>query len=127
MNSCVTHGVRITVAAKYLPDQSEPSEEKYLFAYEIIIENAGEQTVQLLRRHWHIRDAEGHVEEVHGDGVVGQTPILAPGQSFTYTSYCPLKTDYGTMRGEYEMMRPDGSFFEAKIPSFALLPQHLLN
>lgn len=122
-----THGVRVSVTAKFLPDHSEPGENKFLFAYEVTIANVGRETVQLLRRHWLIRDADGHVEEVRGEGVVGETPILAPGQSFTYQSYCPLKTIYGTMRGEYEMMRPDGSNFDAQIPAFALMPQSLLN
>ena len=125
--TCLTQGIRVSVSAKYLSDHSEPGEAKFLFSYEVTITNEGEESVQVLRRHWVIKDANHHVEEVRGDGVIGQTPILAAGQSFTYVSYCPLKTTTGTMRGEYEVMRPSGYIFEALIPPFALMPQNMLN
>jgi ApaG protein len=115
------------VQTQYLPDQSDPAANKYLFAYQITIANEGTQPAQLLTRHWVIKDAYNHVEEVRGEGVVGETPLLEPGQSFTYTSYCPLRTEYGTMRGTYGMMRPDGEIFDAIIAPFALMPHFMLN
>ncbi len=127
MSTCVTQGIKITVNPSYLPDQSEPDENKFIFAYQITIANEGNQPAQLLDRHWIIKNAENHVEEVEGPGVIGQTPYLEPGESFTYTSFCPLSTDYGIMKGSYGMTRPDGERFEAEIAPFALLPQWMLN
>lgn len=127
MSVAVTQGIRVMVQTQYLPDQSDPSANKYLFAYQITIANEGTQPAQLLTRHWIIKDALNHVEEVRGEGVVGETPYLEPGQSFTYTSYCPLRTEYGTMRGTYGMVRPDGETFDAVIAPFALMPHSMLN
>lgn len=127
MSVAVTQGIRVMVQTQYLPDQSDPAANKYLFAYQITIANEGTQPAQLLTRHWIIKDALNHVEEVRGEGVVGETPHLEPGQSFTYTSYCPLRTEYGTMRGTYGMIRPDGETFDAVIAPFALMPHYMLN
>ncbi len=127
MSVCIAQGIKITVKTQYRSAESEPAENRYCFAYQITIENQGEQPAQLLTRHWIIKDAHNHVEEVKGAGVVGQTPLIQPGESFTYVSWCPLRTDYGTMRGSYGMMRPDGDTFEAAIAPFALLPQFMLN
>ncbi len=127
MSNSITQGIRIAVRPFYLADESEPQEEKFLFAYEITISNEGEAPAQLVDRHWIIKDAHNNIEEVEGDGVVGQTPFLEPGESFTYQSYCPLRTDYGFMRGTYGMLREDGERFEATIAPFALLPQWMLN
>jgi ApaG protein len=127
MSIATTHGIRITVRTRYLEDESEPRREKFVFAYQIAIANEGNDEAQLLTRHWIIQDAGNHVDEVIGDGVIGQTPVLAPGQEFVYTSYCPLKTEWGVMKGTYGMMRPDGERFEAVIAPFALLPPYLLN
>jgi ApaG protein len=124
---CVTEGIKISVEATYLPEQSEPEREKYIFAYQITIENRGDEAAQLLSRHWIIKDEYHAIEEVRGEGVVGETPHLEPGESFTYTSYCPLPTEFGTMRGTYTMQRPDGREFEAIIAPFALLTTALLN
>lgn len=127
MSIAVTQGIKVSVKTQYLEEESEPEQHKYFFAYQITIKNEGPQRVQLLTRHWIIKDATNEVEEVEGEGVVGQTPIIAPGDSYTYVSHCPLRTEYGTMRGSYGMVRPNGEAFEATIAPFALLPHYLLN
>ena len=127
MSVCITQGIKVSVRTRYLSDESEPENKKYLFAYEITIENEGTLPAQLVSRHWMIKDAFNEVEEVRGEGVVGQTPYLEPGESFTYSSYCPLRTDYGTMRGSYQMVRPNGEEFDAVIAPFALMPAFMLN
>jgi ApaG protein len=102
-------------------ERSQPLQGEYFFAYTIQIENEGSETVQLLSRHWIITDAEGHEEEVQGPGVVGEQPILAPGQSFEYTSACPLATPFGSMRGTYQMIAGEsGDKFDAEIAPFSL-------
>lgn len=127
MSVAITQGIRVAVRPFYLAEESDPQNDRYVFAYEITISNEGEAPAQLLDRHWVIKDAFQRVEEVQGPGVVGQTPYLAPGESFTYQSYCPLRTVYGFMRGEYGMIRPDGTRFEATIAPFVLMPQWMLN
>lgn len=108
------------VTPEYLPTHSEPDEQRFVFAYTVVIENQGAATVQLLRRHWIVTDGRGRVEEVEGEGVVGEQPRLDPGQSFQYTSGCILETPLGTMHGTYLMVREDGTTFEAEISPFAL-------
>ncbi|HEY4125073.1 MAG TPA: Co2+/Mg2+ efflux protein ApaG, partial [Rhizomicrobium sp.] len=109
----------------YLEDQSEPDEGKYLWSYTINIENRSQETVQLISRYWHITDAAGRVQEVRGPGVVGAQPVLQPGQSFEYTSGCPLPTASGTMAGRYQMKKMmAGEAFEAEIPAFLLESPH---
>jgi ApaG protein len=115
-----TLGVRVGATAYFLPDQSEPTDRKYLFGYTIVIANEGDFPVQLLRRHWIIIDGVGRREEVEGPGVVGQTPRLEPGEAFKYQSFCPLKTPWGTMEGTYQMGRDDGSTFDASVGRFFL-------
>ena len=127
MSIAITHGIRISVQTRYLDDESEPKQDKYVFAYQITIANEGSDDAQLLTRHWVIQDASNHVDEVIGDGVIGQMPILNPGNEFVYTSYCPLKTEWGIMKGTYGMVRPDGERFDAVIAPFVLMPPHLLN
>ena len=121
MSSAVTHGVRVTVESRYLPEQSSPHEESFVFAYTVTIANEGGVTVQLKARHWVITDASGQVEEVRGPGVVGEQPTLKPGQAFRYTSGCELKTPRGTMHGTYQMSREDGDGFDAEIAPFLLV------
>ena len=116
-----TRGVRVKVRAKYSAEHSEPSRQEWFFLYTVQIVNEGEETVQLLNRHWIITDAGGEVEEVRGPGVVGQKPILPPGESFEYTSGCPLSTPFGSMRGSYEMVTAAGERFEAEIGAFVLM------
>lgn len=115
-----TDGIRVQVKTMFLPDSSAPREGQYLFAYTIRISNVGEETAQLLSRYWIITDADGEVKEVRGPGVVGAQPVLEPGMSYEYTSYCPLKTNVGTMQGSYTMVRPGGELFEAQIAPFTL-------
>ena len=110
----------IDVATRYLDEQSEPGQDRYVFAYTIHIRNAGRVPARLLGRHWVITDANGKVQEVTGDGVVGEQPWLRPGEDFEYTSGAVLETQLGTMHGSYEMLADDGTRFEAPIPRFTL-------
>lgn len=119
-SEAVTRGVRVFVSAEYAPDRSRPTEKHWFFLYTITITNEGDQTVQLVSRHWIITDANNHVEEVKGPGVVGEQPVIAPGQSFTYTSGCPLRTPFGVMEGTYQMTTADGVEFDARISPFTL-------
>jgi ApaG protein len=119
-SEAVTRGVRVRVVSEYAPDRSRPADKEWLFLYTITISNEGSETVQLLTRHWIITDGNGHVEEVRGPGVVGEQPILAPGEAFEYTSRCPLRTPFGTMKGTYQMVTRDGEQFDAKIAEFTL-------
>ena len=119
----------ITVAVKtaYLPDQSDPARSTYVFAYTITITNTGEVAAQLISRHWIITDADAQVQEVKGLGVVGQQPLLQPGESFEYTSGTSLATAVGTMRGTYQMVAGDGKTFDAQIPQFTLSMPRVLH
>jgi ApaG protein len=119
-SEAVTNNVRVEVESHYAPDHSQPFQCQWFFHYTVTISNEGDDTVQLLSRHWIISDATGHTEEVHGPGVVGEQPVLAPGESFTYTSGCPLKTPTGLMRGTYSMVTENGEHFDVEIAPFAL-------
>lgn len=119
-SEAVTRGVRVQVLSEYSPERSAPASNQWFFLYTIEVTNEGSETVQLVSRHWIITDAEGRVEEVRGPGVVGQQPVLAPGQSFTYTSGCPLTTPFGTMEGTYQMVTGNGDTFDAKVAPFTL-------
>ena len=119
-SEATTRGVRVSVQSEYAAERSNPDAQQWFFLYTITIANRGTETVQLLSRHWIITDANGHVEEVRGPGVVGQQPVLPPGESFTYTSGCPLTTPFGTMEGTYQMATPSGETFDAKIAPFTL-------
>jgi len=114
------HVFAIDVATRYLDDQSEPEQDRYVFAYTIHIRNTGSVPARLLGRHWVITDANGNVQEVTGDGVVGEQPWLRPGEDFSYTSGAVLETHLGTMHGRYEMLADDGTRFDAPIPRFTL-------
>lgn len=127
MSDTLTRGVRIIVMPSYLFERSDPSAGRYLFAYQVMIHNAGEVPVQLRSRHWVITDGEGHVEEVRGPGVVGCQPRLAPGESFTYGSGCPLPTPIGTMHGSFQMVTDEGEGFDARIAPFRLAVPGILN
>lgn len=120
MYECETEGVWIRVEPDYLDEESEPDEGRFVWAYTIEIENRSEGTLQLVSREWQIADSRGRIEIVRGDGVVGEQPVLRPGESFRYTSGAPLATSSGFMSGNYEMRREDGSRFAARIPSFSL-------
>jgi len=121
MRSKRTNGVRIDVETYYVAEKSIPAMNQYLFGYEITITNENPEAVQLLHRHWVITDALGRVEEVKGPGVIGKQPRLKSGDSFTYDSFCPLPTPFGSMRGSYKMMRDNGEFFEVDVPLFSLV------
>ncbi len=127
MSDTTTHGVRIQVKTAYLPDTSAPDEGRYLFAYRIRISNVGDETVQLISREWIITDSDGDVETVRGPGVVGEQPVLDPGQSFEYTSFCPLPTPIGSMHGSYQMVAAGGQTFDATIAPFSLAVPNALN
>ena len=120
MSDTSTQGVRVGASATYLPEQSEPDQRRYVFGYTIVVCNDGEKPVQLMSRHWVIIDAYGRREDVSGPGVVGQTPRLEPGQAFKYQSFCPLRTVWGTMEGEYQMRYDDAQTFDAQIARFFL-------
>jgi ApaG protein len=115
-----TDGILIEVNPSYLREHSDPAQRLFVFSYEVTISNEGRQPARLVARHWVIRDGDGAEREVEGEGVVGEQPHLIPGGSFTYSSFCPLPTPTGSMRGTYRMVREDGTEFEAKIPLFFL-------
>jgi len=119
-SEAITRGIRVEVASRYLPERSQPLQSRWFFSYDIEISNRGDEVVQLLNRHWIITDANGRTEEVKGPGVVGNQPVLEPGESFRYTSFCPLTTPFGTMEGSYEMVTDGGETFLAKIERFTL-------
>ncbi|MBX3181755.1 MAG: Co2+/Mg2+ efflux protein ApaG [Polyangiaceae bacterium] len=119
-SEAVTRGVRIQVVPRYLPEQSQPERGRWFYVYQVSIVNEGEETVQLLSRHWIITDARGEVQEVRGPGVVGEQPVLATGEQFDYVSGCPLPTPFGSMRGSYQMVTEDGERFDAEIAPFSL-------
>lgn len=119
-SEAVTRGVRVRVESEYAPDRSDPSKNQWFFLYAVTISNEGPDTVQLLTRHWIIKDGTGHIEEVRGPGVVGKQPILKPGESFEYTSGCPLPTPFGVMEGTYQMSTDAGDRFDARIAPFTL-------
>lgn len=127
MSDTTTRGVRVVVRSAYIPERSSPSDAQYFFAYRIRISNAGEETVQLLSRHWVITDGAGQIEHVRGPGVVGEQPVLEPGESFEYTSFCPLPTPIGSMHGTYQMVTAGGSTFDAEIAPFSLAVPSALN
>ena len=114
------YAIEVAVEPRFLDDQSEPDAGRYVFAYTIRIRNLGRLAAQLLSRHWVITDGNGHVEEVRGEGVVGEQPRLEPGEQFTYTSGAVLETAVGTMEGSYDMVGDDGTHFDAPIPPFTL-------
>ena len=121
------HRIEVSARSFYVEAQSNPEARRYVFAYTITIRNAGEVAAQLLSRHWVITDSDGKVEEVRGEGVVGEQPHLNPGEEFRYTSGAVLESPVGTMRGSYRMVADDGAHFDAAIPEFALLAPRTLH
>lgn len=114
------YDTRVEVQTTYIPEQSEPDEDRYVFSYTVTIENHGKIAAKLLTRHWYITDADGNVQEVEGDGVVGEQPYLSPGDGFKYTSGTVLETPVGSMYGSYHMLADDGTEFDTQIPAFTL-------
>lgn len=128
MTTQITDGVKVSVETVYQPEYSNPENEHFMFAYKITIENLSGYSVQLLRRHWYIFDSNGTHREVEGEGVVGQQPIIEPGEQHEYVSGCNLKSDMGSMEGNYQMQRElDGLVFIVQIPKFLLITPHRLN
>ena len=118
----MTSGIRVQAAAQFMPEHSDPGRKSYVYVYRIVMSNQGDQKAGLQSRHWVIRDADGHREDVRGPGVVGEFPDLEPGDSFEYLSSCPLPTRWGTMEGSYGFRREDGVTFEVEIGRFFLVP-----
>ncbi len=126
-SEAITNNVRVEVQSQYAPGHSQPFQDKWSFHYTIRITNEGDDTVQLISRHWFFTDGNGEVQEVRGPGVVGEQPVLAPGEAFEYTSGCTLKTSTGTMRGTYQMVSEDGSHFDVEIATCALVEPYTIH
>ena len=124
MQSAVTRQIEVSVETSFLEKESDPGEQYFVWAYRITITNHSDENVKLLKRHWQITDAMGRMQEVRGDGVVGEQPVIAPGASFTYSSGTPLGTASGFMRGSYNMQDPYGAHFDIEIPAFSLDSPH---
>ena len=127
MSTPVAHSIKVDVVTAYMAEQSEPEERRYVFSYTITIRNEGTVPAKLMRRHWLITDADGHIQEVRGDGVVGEQPLLQPGQGFRYSSGAVLETPVGTMHGSYQMVADGGDEFDAPIAPFRLAKPGVLN
>lgn len=127
MSPANPYDIRVDVHARFLDDQSAPADNRYVFAYTIRIANTGSVPAKLLTRHWIITDANGRVQEVRGDGVVGEQPYLKPGQGFRYSSGAVLETPVGAMQGNYQMLADDGERFDAPIAPFRLAIPGVLN
>ena len=127
MSSTITEGIRVTVQPTFWPERSSPESGQFAFAYAVQIANVGNAPAQLKSRHWIITDANGLVQDVQGEGVVGAQPVLHPGEEFEYTSWCIIATPGGSMRGTYQMVTQDGDRFDAEIAPFRLALPQLLN
>jgi len=127
MSEAVTDSIRVEVLSQHSPENSRPQQGEWVFQYTVRITNQGQETVQLVSRHWIITDALEHTEEVRGPGVVGEQPVLAPGESFKYSSWCPLKTPTGMMQGTYQMVGPGGRQFDIEIAPFALRARYTVH
>jgi ApaG protein len=119
-SEAITRGIRVQVQSRYLPERSDPEADYHFFVYAVRITNLGEKPAQLISRHWVITDADGNTQEVQGEGVVGEQPHLESGESFEYTSACPLDTPVGAMQGTYQMVDADGDAFDAEVAPFTL-------
>ncbi len=126
-SEAVTRGIRVRVQSFFVKERSAPEQGEWFFAYQVTISNEGDETAQLVSRHWIITDGNGSEDEVRGPGVVGEQPVLAPGETFQYTSACPLGTPFGTMQGSYQMVTPGGEAFDAEIAPFALAQAQTVN
>ncbi len=126
-SDALTRGIRITVQSRFEPERSAPDEGQWFFSYHVRIANEGERVAQLVSRHWIITDGDGKEQVVRGPGVVGEQPVLEPGEAFEYTSGCPLGTPVGSMRGTYRMVAPGGEAFDAEIAPFGLAEPRVVN
>ena len=127
MSDAVTNGIRVEVLSRYSAENSQPGMGEWVFQYTVRLTNQGSDTVQLMTRHWIITDALEHIREVEGPGVIGEQPVLAPGESFKYSSWCPLATPTGMMRGTYQMVSEDGTQFDIEIAPFALRARYTVH
>lgn len=127
ISETTTRGLRVSTEAHFVPSRSRPEESQWFFTYSVRIENGSEDVVQLLSRHWIITDGDGHTEEVRGPGVIGEQPVLRPGEVFQYASNCPLPTPLGTMHGTFLMLLEGGQRFEAEVAPFTLSEPHAVN
>src|ERR1700679_3124205 len=127
MSDAVTNSIRVEVLSRHSPENSRPQQGEWIFEYTVRITNQGSDTVQLISRHWIITDALEHTEEERGPGVIGEQPVLAPGESFKYSSWCPLKTPTGLMRGAYQMVRAGGEKFDIEMPPFSLKARYTVH
>jgi ApaG protein len=127
MNEVELNNIKVDVETRYIEDQSNPEQNYFVFAYTITIKNRGRQNAQLLTRHWVITDSNSKIQEVRGDGVVGEQPLLKPGEQFVYTSGTMLETAVGTMKGSYQILADDGSHFDAQIEEFVLSTPRVLH
>ena len=127
MSGAEQNKIQVEVETRYIEEQSNPEQNYYVFSYTITIQNRGEQGAQLLTRHWVITDSNQKIQEVRGDGVVGEQPLLKPGEQFVYTSGTMLETSVGTMKGSYQMLADDGSHFDATIEEFVLSTPRVLH
>jgi len=127
MSEAVTNNIRVEVLSRHAPENSRPRNDEWVFEYTVRITNQGTEPVQLLSRHWYITDALEQTKEVVGPGVVGEQPVLAPGESFKYSSWCPLATPTGAMRGTYQMVKPGGEEFDIEIAPFALTARYTVH
>jgi ApaG protein len=127
LSEAVTRNISVEVLSQYSPENSQPERGEWVFQYTVRITNKGAETVQLISRHWIISDAAEGISEVKGLGVVGKQPVLAPGESFKYSSWCPLKTPVGTMHGTYQMARANGEQFDIEIAPFALKARYTVH
>ena len=127
VSNTLTRGIRIIVESAYVPERSEPMQQYFFFAYTVTISNEGRETAKLVSRQWIITDSDGNAEEVVGMGVIGVQPVLRPGESFEYTSFCPLRTSFGSMQGAYTMITDGGETFEARIDPFNLAVPGVVN
>lgn len=126
-SDATTRGIRVQVESEYLEDQSSPADNHFMFGYHVQITNMGTEPVQLISRHWIITDANSRREEVKGSGVIGEQPVIRPGQTYRYSSFCPLKTPVGSMYGTYQMISETGDGFEAVIAPFTLAVPDIIN
>ena len=127
MSDTTTLGIRVEVESTYVEERSEPREQYFFFAYRVRISNVGADTAQLISREWIVTDSDGNTERVEGPGVVGEQPLLAPGEAFEYTSFCPLRTSVGSMHGNYTMRSRTGEIFQAEIAPFTLAVPGVVN
>jgi len=123
----ITSGIKVQVVSKYIPEHTNPDIPRYFFAYWVTITNESELSIKLIDRHWEITDATGKLKVVDGEGVIGKQPVIRPGESFSYNSFCPIETEFGMMTGHYQVKQEDGQFMKIEIPQFQLISPFSIN